>query len=151
MKYTAEQVLAELERQYHEELRALPALSTRQAARAIGVSEATVKRLCNSESLCCIRTPGGHRKVSAQSVADYLNHNDMEMGVNPDKPIRYALGVDLAARDGDTSGVCLVSQRPDGTRTVEAFETATTQAELRDKIATMTVPISEDDPVELEQ
>ena len=81
-------------------------------ARALGTHESSVKRLCNTGKLSCFRTPGGHRKVSAQSVADYLNHNDMELSPNPNAsvPYRLVMGVDTAAKDGDD--MVLVSSQP---------------------------------------
>jgi len=44
-------------------------LSTGETALALGVSEPTVKRWCNNGRLQCIRTPGQHRIIKAESVA----------------------------------------------------------------------------------
>lgn len=44
-------------------------LSPKQAARALGVSESSLKRWCDQGLLPSVRTPGGHRKVE---VADLL-------------------------------------------------------------------------------
>ena len=62
-----------LVQRYRDSLNALAYLSTGQAAEILEVSEATIKRWCDDDILKTIRTPGRHRKISAQSVADRLN------------------------------------------------------------------------------
>jgi excisionase family DNA binding protein len=47
-------------------------LSPRQVARAIGVSESSVKRWCDEGLIETTRTEGGHRRLSLESVQDYL-------------------------------------------------------------------------------
>ena len=160
---TAEQVLGELERQYSAELRALPALSTSQVARALGTHESSVKRLCNTGKLSCFRTPGGHRKVSAQSVADYLNHNDMELSPNPNAsvPYRLVMGVDTAAKDGDDMVLMTMRRNADGTTSLVSSQPMSSVAGVVIKPdgsvsaivgqAMLAAALSEDDVVELNQ
>lgn len=50
-------------------------VSPKQAARAIGVSESSLKRWCDSGLLQSIRTAGGHRKISVGEVIRFANEN----------------------------------------------------------------------------
>lgn len=50
-------------------------LSPRQVARAIGVSEASLKRWCDKGLLPSVRTPGGHRRLALSSVVKYLRES----------------------------------------------------------------------------
>ncbi len=47
-------------------------LTTRQAARALGVSEASLKRYCDRGLLPVIRTPGGHRRLPLNGVMQFV-------------------------------------------------------------------------------
>jgi MerR family transcriptional regulator, light-induced transcriptional regulator len=47
-------------------------LSPRQVARAIGVSEASLKRWCDKGLLPSVRTPGGHRRLTLSAVVHFL-------------------------------------------------------------------------------
>ena len=47
----------------------------KQVARAIGVSESTLKRWCDRGLLPTIRTPGGHRRLPLHGVLDFLRSN----------------------------------------------------------------------------
>ncbi len=47
-------------------------LSCKQAAGLLGVSESTIKRLCDDSVLSSVRTPGGHRRISHTSVNEWL-------------------------------------------------------------------------------
>lgn len=47
-------------------------LSTRQVARALGVSEASLKRWCDRGLLPVIRTAGGHRRLPVHGVIQFL-------------------------------------------------------------------------------
>lgn len=46
-------------------------LTPAQAARALGVSESTVRRLCDQGALESLRTEGGHRRIRPTEVAAY--------------------------------------------------------------------------------
>lgn len=52
--------------------------STRQVALALGVSEATVKRWCDSGKLPAEKTPGGHRRIPLASLVSYLRQHGHE-------------------------------------------------------------------------
>lgn len=47
-------------------------VTTGAAAKALGVSVATVKRLTDAGKLSCIRTPGGHRKFLSREIAQFV-------------------------------------------------------------------------------
>lgn len=49
--------------------------TTRQVARALGVSEASLKRWCDRGVLPAIRTAGGHRRIPLNGVMDYLRRS----------------------------------------------------------------------------
>ena len=49
-------------------------LSCKQVAAMLRVSQSTVKRLCDSSLLTSVRTPGGHRRISGNSVSKWLQH-----------------------------------------------------------------------------
>ena len=50
-------------------------LSPKQVARAIGVSEASLKRWCDKGLLRAIRTAGGHRRISTDGVMQFLRES----------------------------------------------------------------------------
>ena len=54
-------------------------LTTKQAARALGVSEASVKRWCDKGILDSARTPGGHRRLSFSSLVEYLRRSEQQL------------------------------------------------------------------------
>lgn len=41
-------------------------------ARLLGVHVDTVRDWCNAGELACFRTPGGHRKITAQAIDEML-------------------------------------------------------------------------------
>jgi len=43
-------------------------LTSREAAEALGVSESSVKRWCDSGQLRTVRTPGGHRRIRVEAL-----------------------------------------------------------------------------------
>ncbi|QGJ70599.1 MerR family DNA-binding transcriptional regulator [Planctomycetales bacterium 10988] len=51
-------------------------LTPKQVARAIGVSESSLKRWCDQGRLPMIRTPGGHRRLPISGVMDFLRNHD---------------------------------------------------------------------------
>jgi len=52
------------------------ALTPKRVARAIGVSEATLKRWCDRGLLPMTRTPGGHRRLEVQGVMEFLRKTE---------------------------------------------------------------------------
>jgi methanogenic corrinoid protein MtbC1 len=57
-------------------------VSPKQVARAIGVSESSLKRWCDSGLIQSFRTAGGHRKLSVSSVLEFLKTSGHQI-VNP--------------------------------------------------------------------
>ncbi len=55
------------------------ALTTREAARALGVSEASLKRWCDQGLLPAARTPGGHRRVSIGALAQFIRAREFDV------------------------------------------------------------------------
>lgn len=56
--------------------------SPRQVAKAIGVSEASLKRWCDRGLLPVQRTAGGHRRISKRDVLTFVRANEHDL-VNP--------------------------------------------------------------------
>ncbi len=50
-------------------------LSPKQVARAIGVSEASLKRWCDKGLLPAVRTAGGHRRISMDGVMQFIRES----------------------------------------------------------------------------
>lgn len=117
-KHTAESVIEKLVDQYRNGL--MLSLSSGQAADAMRVSEATVKRWSDAGKIACHRTPGGHRKFRAQTVANFMNSELYLKRFDPDDaPIPYrVVGVDTATKPGDYTATPTLQLNPDGTRTV---------------------------------
>lgn len=57
--------------------------SPRMVARAIGVSESSLKRWCDQGKLHTTRTAGGHRRVSRAEVVRFLRDSNLEIA-NPE-------------------------------------------------------------------
>jgi excisionase family DNA binding protein len=55
------------------------AITTRKAARALGVSEASLKRWCDQGLLPAVRTPGGHRRLPVQGVVKFIRERKLEL------------------------------------------------------------------------
>ncbi|MCA9116260.1 MAG: helix-turn-helix domain-containing protein [Planctomycetaceae bacterium] len=54
-------------------------ISPRQAARAIGVSESTLKRWCDQGLIRTTKTAGGHRRMEVEAVVQFLRESDHEV------------------------------------------------------------------------
>lgn len=72
-KVTAADVIELMVAKYRRRVSSPGFLATGPVSDALGVSEATVKRWCDSGLLEVVRTVGGHRKISAESVAAFMN------------------------------------------------------------------------------
>lgn len=57
--------------------------SPKQLGRAIGVSEASIKRWCDKGILPCSRTAGGHRRLPLHAIIDFIKENDFDL-VHPE-------------------------------------------------------------------
>jgi MerR family transcriptional regulator, light-induced transcriptional regulator len=55
------------------------AVTTRQAAQALGVSEASLKRWCDQGLLPAVRTPGGHRRLPVNGVVQFVRERHLEL------------------------------------------------------------------------
>lgn len=55
------------------------AFTPRQVARALGVSESTLKRWCDRGLLPTIRTAGGHRRIPIHGVLSFIRDNDQTL------------------------------------------------------------------------
>jgi methanogenic corrinoid protein MtbC1 len=53
--------------------------SPRQTARAIGVSEASIKRWCDKGKLSYDRTVGGHRRLSLPVILQFIQDNEIKL------------------------------------------------------------------------
>ena len=53
--------------------------SPRQTARAIGVSEASIKRWCDKGKLHFEKTVGGHRRLSLPVILGFIQDNDIKL------------------------------------------------------------------------
>jgi MerR family transcriptional regulator, light-induced transcriptional regulator len=54
-------------------------VSTRQAAQALGVSEASLKRWCDQGLLPVARTPGGHRRLPLHGLVEFVRRRRLEL------------------------------------------------------------------------
>jgi len=54
-------------------------LTTRQVARAMGVSEASIKRWCDRGMIACGRTAGGHRRLPRADVIQFLRESGQRL------------------------------------------------------------------------
>jgi len=61
------------------ELKQQLTFSPRQTARAIGVSEASIKRWCDKGKLTFEKTVGGHRRLSLPVILGFIQDNDVEL------------------------------------------------------------------------
>lgn len=58
-------------------------LTPKQVARAIGVSESSLKRWCDTGKIPSVRTAGGHRRLPIAGVMSFLKSRDMPL-VSPE-------------------------------------------------------------------
>ncbi len=81
-------------------------ITTRQAAQALGVSEASLKRWCDQGLLPTARTPGGHRRLPLNGIVEFVRQRHLEL-VQPG-----LLGLpELQRRNsGDSSGLRVAIQ-----------------------------------------
>jgi excisionase family DNA binding protein len=84
--------------------RAEAILSTRDVARLLVVSEATVKRWADDGLLSCYRTPGGHRKFTNLDVSAFMEARGFHGGAgapvpepSPGEVLRLARTADVGA------------------------------------------------------
>jgi len=75
----------------------LDLLSPKQVARAIGVSESSLKRWCDKGLLKTVRTAGGHRKITLAEVVRFIRDNGHPL-VSPE-----VLGLPPVSRPSTTS------------------------------------------------
>ena len=61
------------------EIRQQKTFSPKQVARAIGVSEASIKRWCDKGILPFSKTAGGHRRLSLHVILDFVQENDFKL------------------------------------------------------------------------
>ena len=54
-------------------------ITTRQAAQALGVSEASLKRWCDQGFLPTTRTPGGHRRLPLNGIVKFVRERHLEL------------------------------------------------------------------------
>lgn len=55
------------------------ALTTRDAARALGVSQASLKRWCDQGLIPAVRTPGGHRRLPLNGVVQFVRARQFDV------------------------------------------------------------------------
>ena len=53
--------------------------SPNQVGRAIGVSEASIKRWCDKGILSFRRTAGGHRRLPLHAIFDFIKENNFDL------------------------------------------------------------------------
>jgi excisionase family DNA binding protein len=60
--------------------------TTKEAANFLGVSQSTIYRMERNGLIYSIRTPGGQRRFSRESIENYLNNSSIfEAPQNPSK------------------------------------------------------------------
>ena len=53
--------------------------SPKQIAKALAVSESSVKRWCDQQRIATFHTEGGHRRISLEDVYQFLRHSDRRL------------------------------------------------------------------------
>jgi excisionase family DNA binding protein len=97
-----------------------PSLSTREVARLIRVSEATVKRWADDGVIACVKSPGGHRRYRQKDVQDFLSVRGFDD--SPSHPPTHENGLMTLALAGQATPLAnaFISELNQGT-TVEAL------------------------------
>ena len=54
-------------------------LTTKQVARAIGISESSLKRWCDAERIPSLRTAGNHRRLRLTDIVDLVRKGEIEL------------------------------------------------------------------------
>jgi len=112
------------------------AVTTRQAAQAIGVSEASLKRWCDQGLLPAARTPGGHRRLPLNGVVQFVRERRLQLvrpnllGLSSFTPpttgdgnaIRTAMQAALEAADEDEARRLVLGLYLAGTSAVEILD-----------------------------
>lgn len=80
--------------------------SPKQLSRAIGVSEASVKRWCDKGRLAFDKTIGGHRRLALHAILGFIHENNLEL-VNPEV-------LNLPVTGGSSSGTHASEQSVQG-------------------------------------
>jgi MerR family transcriptional regulator, light-induced transcriptional regulator len=89
-------------------------ISTNVAAKRLGISSSTFKRMCDTHSISLVRTPGGHRRIDSGQFA-YVARLLRSRGLTPMQPTLSVQGVVehlLEARSVDLINL-LLSQSPE--------------------------------------
>jgi len=75
----------------------IQSLSPRQAARALGASESSLKRWCDSGLIATTRTAGGHRRLTVEAIAEFSRQTAR-------RPVRpELLGLPASSNRGERS------------------------------------------------
>ncbi|MCK9266847.1 MerR family DNA-binding transcriptional regulator [bacterium] len=74
-------------------------LNTKQVAELLGVSTKTIYRMEEKGLIHSVRTPGGHRRFTKESIQNYL-HKSREF-VAPQNPSKYRKNLQLKDTDGN--------------------------------------------------
>jgi excisionase family DNA binding protein len=87
-------------------------LTTHQVARMIGASPSTVLSWVDRGWLPAHRTPGGHRRIERQALAEFLRAHDMPELVPESEPLRLLLALRLG-EEAKRLAEALRSNHPD--------------------------------------
>lgn len=87
-------------------------LTTHQVARMVGASPSTVLSWVDRGWLPAHRTPGGHRRIERQALAEFLRAHDMPELVPESEPLRLLLALKLG-EEAKRLAEALRSNHPD--------------------------------------
>lgn len=113
-------------------------LSPKQAARAIGVSESSLKRWCDRGQLSTVRTAGGHRRLAVEHVVEFLRKSGRQL-VRPELlhfPSNGGRGETALARARDRMLDALVAGNEELCRRIvlDLYLAGRTVAEIGDQV-----------------